>query len=120
MFRISKSLNKCPDNILSLNLSYNSLNFKENPVDSFFNSEDFLEQFVEYLQTTTTLNHLDISGISFEKEQLKTICLILASISSLIAVHLTGMGIKRNEDDPDNDLMLEILDVFGIDKASVS
>ena len=30
------------------------------------------------------------------------------------------MGIKRNEEDPDNDLMLDLLDVFGINKVSVS
>jgi len=27
------------------------------------------------------------------------------------------MGIKRNEDDPDNDLMLDVLDHFGIDNG---
>jgi len=120
LFKISKSLNRFPNNILHLNLSYNSLNFKENPMDSFFNSEDFLEQFCEYLHGTSKLKHLDISGLNFEREQLKTICLILVEVQSLLAVHLSGMGIKRNEEDPDNDLMLELLDVFGIDKASVS
>ena len=89
-------------------------------MDSFFNSEDFLEEFCGYLRGTTKLKHLDISGLSFEREQLKTICLLLVEVPSLLAVHLSGMGIKRNEEDPDDDLMLELLDVFGIDKASVS
>jgi len=34
-----------------------------------------------------------------------------------MAVHLSDMGIKRNEDDPDNDLMLDVLDHFGIDNG---
>jgi hypothetical protein len=32
-----------------------------------------------------------------------------------VAIHLSGNGIKRNFDDPENDLMLEVLDYFGID-----
>ena len=57
---------------------------------------------------------MDLSGLSFEKEQLKILCPILITIDSLAAIHLSGMGIKRNEKNPRDDLMLEILDYFGI------
>jgi hypothetical protein len=36
-----------------------------------------------------------------------------------MAVHLSDMGIKRNEEDPDQDLMLEVLDYFGIDNSFI-
>ena len=35
-------------------------------------------------------------------------------MSTLIGVHLSDNGIRRNYDDPDNDLMLKVLDHFGI------
>jgi len=39
-------------------------------MDQFFHSEDFLEQFCEYLEQTKSLLHIDLSGLNFEKEQL--------------------------------------------------
>ena len=83
LLKISKSLNSFPNNILNLNLSYNSLNFKENPMESFFNSEDFLEQFCAYLSATSTLKHLDISGLNFGKHQLAELCPIIAAVDNL-------------------------------------
>jgi hypothetical protein len=43
------------------------------------------------------------------------LCPILFEVQSLAAIHLSGNGIKRNFDDPENDLMLEVLDYFGLD-----
>lgn len=86
-------------------------------MEQFFHSEDFLEQFCEYLEQTKSLVHIDLSGLNFEKEQLEAICPLLGKVTSLIGIHLSDMGIKRNPEDPDNDLMLEILDYFGIDDS---
>lgn len=61
--------------------------------------------------------HIDLSGLSFLKEQLKVLCPILIRIDTLVAIHLSGMGIKRNEENPREDLMLEILDYFGIPES---
>jgi len=88
-------------------------------VDQFFNSEDFFDQLCEYLEVTESLNHIDLSGLSFGAEQLTILCPLLAEIATLMAVHLSDMGIKRNEEDPDNDLMLEVLDHFGIDNSFI-
>jgi Ran GTPase-activating protein (RanGAP) involved in mRNA processing and transport len=92
--------------IMNLNLSYNSVSFKEHQLDQCFNSEDFLETFCEYLERTKSLNHIDLSGLSFERAQLKMLCPRLVSIKTLIGIHLSDMGIKRNLADPENDIML--------------
>jgi hypothetical protein len=42
---------------------------------------------------------------------------MLIRIDSLVAIHLSGMGINRNDDNPREDLMLEILDYFGINES---
>ena len=119
LFSISKSLCINPNQIVNLNISYNSVTFKEHQVDQFFNSEDFLDQFCEYLEATESLNHIDLSGLSFGREQLALICPLLTQINTLMAVHLSDMGIKRNEEDPDQDLMLEVLDYFGINNSFI-
>ena len=102
---------------MNLNLSYNSLTFVQNNTnyaDQYFQSEDAFESLCEYLQTTQTLVHLDLSGLSFEREQLKILSPILTKVNTLVAIHLSGMGIIRNEKNPEDDLMLEVLDYFGI------
>ena len=76
-----------------------------------------MEQFCGYLEKSQTLLHIDLSGLNFEKEQLQVICPLLGSVTSLVGIHLSDMGIKRNPEDPDNDLMLEVLDYFGIDDS---
>ena len=71
MFMIAKSLNEAENVIMNLNLGYNSLTFLEpanNQKEIFYNSEDCFEQLCEYLQATQYLVHLDLSGLSFQKE----------------------------------------------------
>ena len=41
-------------------------------------------------------------------------CPLMARIETLVAVHLSGMGIKRKTDRNEEDLMIEVLDHFGI------
>jgi hypothetical protein len=49
---------------------------------------------------------------------LKALCAILVRIETLVAIHLSSMGIVRNEETSiehsSEDRMLEILDYFGI------
>ena len=55
MFLIATALKESGTNIMNLNLSYNSLTFvepKNNYRENFYNSEDFFEEFCEYLQQT--------------------------------------------------------------------
>lgn len=117
MFMITKALNEHDHVLMNLNLGYNSLNFNE-PTgeykEIFYNSEDCFEQLCEYLQKSLYLIHIDLSGLSFQREQLKVLCPILVQINSLVAVHLSGMGLHKNEENQDDDLMVEILNYFGI------
>ena len=53
---------------MNLNLSYNSLTFVESKKEIFYNSEDFFDELCDYLKFTKILNHIDLSGLSFEKE----------------------------------------------------
>ena len=55
------------------------------------------------------LNHLDICGMNFGKEELKALCGTLSSSDTLIAVHLSDNGLRS-----DPEMMLEVLDMFGI------
>ena len=68
---------------------------------------------------TKSLNHIDLSGLSFEQEQLQILCPLLSQVETLMGLHLSDMGIKRNEEDPDNDLLLEVLDYFGVDDTFI-
>ena len=92
----------------NLNLSYNSLYFDETNRD-LPNSEEFLENFTEFLENTRMLNHLDISGMNFGKEELKALCATLSQSDTLISVHLSDNGLRS-----DQEMMSEVLDMFGI------
>jgi len=52
MCKIAQSLLKVPNNIMNLNISYNSLSFKEIQSEHYYKSIDFFEVFCQYLATT--------------------------------------------------------------------
>jgi hypothetical protein len=106
--KISSALKENLRNLRNLNLSYNSLYFDENNRE-LQHSEDFMENFNEYLENTKMLNHLDISGMNFGKEELKLICATLSANETLLAIHISDNGLRS-----ESELLLEILDMFGI------
>lgn len=55
------------------------------------------------------LNHLDISGMNFGKEELKALCATLSQSDTLISIHLCDNSLRS-----DPELMLEIIDMFGV------
>jgi len=66
--------------------------------------------FKGYLDNTDILNHLDISGMNFDQENLIKIVTSLADISPLVAIHLSDLGISTNED-----LTNQILEILGVE-----
>ena len=65
--------------------------------------------FKGYLDNTDILNHLDISGMNFDQENLIKIVASLADIGPLVGVHLSDLGISTDE--PIRNQILEILGV---------
>ena len=59
------------------------------------------------------LNHLDLSGLSLEKEHLLTLCPVVALAENIQCFHLNDNSIRN-----DFELMLEILDIFGISEQA--
>lgn len=108
LLRIAEELKANPNVLRCLNLSYNSLNFGENAAN-FAQSEAFVDIFSEYLEESWMLNHLDLSGLSLEKEHLLTLCPVVALAENIQCFHLNDNSIRN-----DFELMLEILDIFGI------
>lgn len=98
-----------PDVLRFLNLSYNSVCFHANAHDQFYDSLDFFHSFSEYLLATYSLVHLDLSGLSFREEQLLELCHIIAKMPTLLAIHLSDIGICHSPE-----TMAHILEYFGI------
>ena len=76
MLDIATCLYKKPENMINLDLSYNSLYYDEHhPQEGRTDaSEDFLTTFLEYLKLTKCLVHLNLSGLNFEPKELFVLC----------------------------------------------
>ena len=108
---ISDELVINPKCIKSLNLGYNSLCFNPQSEQQMFDSEDFLFNINEYLQSDKLiLNHLDLSGMNIIREQMVEVCKSIANNDVLLSVHLNDNGIRS-----EMDYTLEIMDLFGLD-----
>ena len=80
MNKIAKSLKKFPNSGLrSINLSYNTFDFeltralmdeKDDLVldDNVLESLRFVQNMIEYISKSQTINHLDLSGMGFHTE----------------------------------------------------
>jgi Ran GTPase-activating protein (RanGAP) involved in mRNA processing and transport len=101
--KLAEEFKSNPYHIRSLNLSYNQLRNDEA-------SDSFIELMSEYLKVTDILNHLDLSGMNFNGDQMREITEYICNSPNLLGVHLNDNGIAR-----DKELMLEILDKFGLD-----
>jgi len=85
-----------------LNLSYNTLNFDENHPDDQQASEDFIDNFREYIDMTSKLIHLDLSGLNLGVEQLEELCPILATCDNLQCLHLSDNQIREDAELSEN------------------
>lgn len=75
----------------------------------------FLESFINFIEQSNDLKHLEISGMGYGKEQLRKLTIEgLVASKSLIAIHLSDCGLSF-----DQELRDEILDIFGLGSESI-
>ena len=73
-------------------------------------SEDFCDMIADYLSSSYYLNHVDLSGMNFSRDQLIQVATAAAQSEGLCGVHLSDNGLRKDED-----LLGETLDAFGLD-----
>ena len=110
--------------VRSLNLSYNSLYFSDKKgignTSSRFEkeiqqSEEFIDIFTQkFIKEAKLMNHLDLSGMGFTESSLSRLSLGLVKSNLLAAVHFNDNGFFE-----DREGKLAIMDIFGIDEASL-
>ena len=69
---------------------------------------------MKFIRKTDMLNHLDLSGLAFTKDQLISLATSLCVCQNLMGVHLNDIGIT--DDEP---LFMEILDIFGLGEVDL-
>jgi len=67
MFEIKDESGNPIRNLRNLNLSYNSLFFDETSTEPL-PSDEFVDHLVEFINTSTKINHLDISGMKLGRD----------------------------------------------------
>ena len=92
----------------NLNLSYNRLDFQSSDEDSAY-SRKFLSNMRNFFQGARWLNHLNMSGMNIEQEELLQLCQDITTCPMLLALHLNDNGIVANEE-----FFLQVLDLFGM------
>ena len=137
LYFISEALKENFANVRNLNLSYNSLRFKnysliQNEEDKAeasdeseeevvekgktgepMYSEEFVENMVAYFSNDDCmLNHVDLSGMSFNHDSLLSIATALSGNEMLQGIHLSDNGLRQREQ---KELMMEIMDLFIFD-----
>lgn len=126
---IANALLKNFGRIRQLNLSYNGLSFGDH-VKEFqeggpgkrereliADSNQFMNSFIQFLNSdeSSLLNHLNLSGMGFQPDQLRDLSKVLAAKPNLLCVHLDDNGINHMAvDDSEAHLRTEMLDIFGI------
>ena len=99
----------------NLNLSYNSLHFDEtiNSEEEPLASQQFIDNLIEYINTSTVLNHIDISGMNlgrdYHPEQFQylhdiehhtsdapilPLAVALSQNDSLLGIHMSDNGLR--------------------------
>ena len=122
----------CPDSnpiqvLRNLNIGYNRLNF---PLSSpeCIDSEQFIDNLLAFIEDTKSLNHLDISGMNLGREfnpesyrhpydqsrhntnpQILDIAKACVKSPLLVGLHISDNGLSQ-----DQELMSEVLDIFGL------
>ena len=105
-------------NLKNLNLSYNSLVQPPQGDKSGLNQSnpeieascEFVENVCDFMRKNNLLNHVDLSGMNLNAEQILAIAdTTLTQSESLLVIHLSDNGIGF-----DHDLRDEILDMMGL------
>ena len=98
-------------------MSYNKLNFTPGTKACAY-SKQFVETMVKFFTLVTLLNHLDISGMNFDKESLFSLSNVICNCPNMMAVHMNDNGIIRHGKGNDK-LMLDILNIFGLGNLDI-
>jgi hypothetical protein len=96
-----------------INLSYNSLNFKEGTPECE-HSTRFVDLMIKYIKASDMLNHLDLSGLQLPHDSLISLASVLCDCQNLMGIHLNDIGVMH-----DDNLMLELLDTFGLGEGDI-
>lgn len=76
-------------------------------------SLEFVDNICEYMKKNDILNHVDLSGMNFNNDQVLQVADTALTFSeSLLAIHLSDNGIRF-----DQELRDEILDMMGLSPA---
>ena len=117
-------------NIRNLNISYNSLYFDETNQKTL-PSEEFIENMIEYVNNSKVINHLDISGMNLGRNYnpdkylyqsdvgkhnsnapILTLALAISQNEFMLGIHMSDNGLRKDEE-----VLMELLDMFGLDEA---
>jgi len=71
---------------------------------------EFMEHLVHYVNNTKFLNHLDISGMGFDHQNLLRLANELVEVDSLVGLHMSDLGINE-----DREFAEELLQVFAVE-----
>ena len=97
----------------NLNISYNSLDFDEKSKD-FEDSKQFMVHLKVFLTETIFLNHVNLSGMNFKKEQILDIFYWLRNCKFLLGFHMNDNNICTLEKDDNSELFFDCLSDFNI------
>ena len=116
---LSLALAEEGDNMRNLNLSYNSLNFN---VDSpeYEDSESFMENLGNFFKHSKWINHVNFSGMNFQKSQILQLLEMIKNSEFLQSIHLSDNGITKDVDfyyDCLDDFMITEEDLIEINRS---
>ena len=101
------------DRVLSLrsvDLSYNRLQFnQDHNADEFYFTQIFMDNLIAYLDKSILINHLKLSGMSYDQESIIKIVERIARSPLLMSIHLNDNEINR-----DYDFLNKILEYFNL------
>lgn len=75
----------------------------------------FMQYFLGYLKQTEVLNHLNLSGVGFNKSQMLELSTHLKSCPALISIHLSFDATIENG----SQFKQDVLDIFGVEEKEV-
>jgi len=78
-------------NLRNLNLSYNTLNFVDDP--GYEESIEFMEHMCRFFKKKIYLNHVNFAGMNFDRDNLLSLVSGLKNCSYLVSIHLSNNNI---------------------------
>lgn len=113
-------------NLRQINLGYNRLRFRADVAGidesllcgpeyaEHLASVEFVDLIANLMQSGRILNHVDFSGMNFDRHHLLRICESFTKSNLLMSFHMSDNGISS-----DPALLLQILELFGLDKHDI-